>query len=351
MSDKKNSKKVEDEKEKAKALAKQRMEKQEEDDDDEKGEEVVEEDEEEEGDEGAEKQDEEEEEEEEVEVEEVEEDPQAKAKPQKDKKKEEADEEEEQDEVEEEEEEEEEHKEEKEKEDPQSLAALKKSDPEVKNLNYEVYEKSASSASVQKAKKALTDKFHEVSVVKNGAEALDLLKIILGDHKSSISLGFSTTLEQIGFHDYLKSKEAADIKNYKGEAAAFEAKGDMAKAGESRILGLSADIFFTGAAAVSEDGVIVSGDASSTRIAGLTAAKKKAVVVVGANKIVKDEKAARARLYDYQLPLESARARIAYAKYGSKGSQVAYEVAIKTGSAYLPKRIHVIIIEGQSFGY
>jgi len=173
----------------------------------------------------------------------------------------------------------------------------------------------------------------------------------LGDHKSTISLGYSYTLEEIGFHSYLKSKECEDLKNYKGEAAAFEAKGDTAKAAELRIAGLGADIFFTGAAAISEDGIIVSGDASSTRTAGMTAAKKKAVVVVGANKIVKDEKAALARLYDYQLPLESARARLAYAKWGIKGSQVCYQVSINSGTPFFPHRLHVIIIDGQSYGY
>jgi len=187
--------------------------------------------------------------------------------------------------------------------------------------------------------------------VKSGEEALEELKKVLGDHKSSLSLGYSTTLDQIGFHTYLKSKEAQDIKNYKGEAAEAEARGDAAKASELRLAGLGADIFVTGAAAISEDGVIVSGDASSTRVAGLTAAKKKAVVVIGANKIVKDEKAALARLYDYQLPIEGARARIAYAKWGIKGSTVAYQVVIKSGSAFLPHRLHVIIIDGQSYGY
>jgi len=83
----------------------------------------------------------------------------------------------------------------------------------------------------------------------------------------------------------------------------------------------------------------------------MTAAKKKAVVVVGANKIVKDEKAALARLFDYQLPLESARARIAYAKWGIKASSVNYQVVIKSGTGFLPNRLHVIIIDGQSYGY
>jgi len=236
------------------------------------------------------------------------------------------------------------------KEDPESLVALRKSDPQIKSLAYDVYDKPAASQSVLAAQKSLIAKFHTCSVVKSGAEALEELKTILGDHKSSISLGYSTTLEQIGFHSFLKSKECQDIKNYKGEAAAADAK-DRAKASELRVSGLSADIFFTGVAAISEDGVIVSADASSTRIGGLTAAKKKAVIVVGANKIVKDEKAAMARLTDYQLPLESARARVAYAAYGSKGSQIAYQAVIKTGTMFLPQRIHVIIIDGLSYGF
>jgi len=224
------------------------------------------------------------------------------------------------------------------------------SDKELKDVDAKKYQALASSTSVDTAVKALIAKGHLATSVKDSKEALALLKeLVLKDKKKSISMGASTTLDELGFIDWLKTDDVKDIKNFKGEAAALDAQGKSAEAAAARAAGSIADIFFTGVAAVSEEGDIVTGDATSSRSPGLLTAGH-CVVILGAQKVVKTYEAAVDRLYHFQLPLESARARIAYRAWGIKGSSVNSMIAIRNGNPFNPKRIHVIIVN-EALGY
>jgi len=223
-------------------------------------------------------------------------------------------------------------------------------DSELKNLDAKKYQEIASKKAVEATIKALGEKGHLATSVKDKKEALALLKdIVLKDKSKSISMGASTTLDELGFIDWLKTDDVKEIKNYKGEAAAAEQKGAGGEAASLRSAGYLADIFFCSVAAVSEAGDIVSGDLSGSRWPGLFTAKH-AVVVIGAQKIVKTYDDAVDRLYKVQLPLESARVRIAYRAYGFKASAVNNLVAVRSGSPFAPKRIHVIIVD-EALGY
>jgi len=91
----------------------------------------------------------------------------------------------------------------------------------------------------------------------------------------------------------------------------------------------------------------VSCDLTGTRVTGLLSSGY-AVIVVGAQKIVKNYEDAIDRMYHYQLPLESARARIAYP--GVKGSNPNNIVAIRGANPFGPPRVHVIIV-GEALGF
>jgi len=225
-----------------------------------------------------------------------------------------------------------------------SAAGLMKSDAQLKDINTK-WNKIASDAQVETVRKALEEKKHKVTVVSDAKSALKAIDDLL-PKGASLGVGHSSTLEEIGFIDYLKN-ERKDLKNHQGEAAGAEAKGDYAAAGEARTRGYVSDVFFSSASGVSETGEFLAADLTGSRIAGWLAAKS-VVIVVGANKIVPTFDDLQKRLFEWQLPLESARARVAY---GVPGSFPNNQLSIRGANPFGPGRFHIIIVKGAALGF
>jgi hypothetical protein len=68
-----------------------------------------------------------------------------------------------------------------------------------------------------------------------------------------------------------------------------------------------ADVYITGANAVTLDGKIVSTDGAGNRVAAMIFGPRKVVIVVGVNKIVKDVDAAFDRIHEYCAPVNVKR--------------------------------------------
>jgi len=218
------------------------------------------------------------------------------------------------------------------------------SDAELKTLPSEKYSKAVSDDVVKKTIKSLETLGHKVSIVDSAADAVKLLGGLIPDG-SSIGVGGSITLEEIGFIDYLKNR--TNVKNYRALALDLMAKNDWAGSAAVRREGMSADYFFSSVSAVAETGEIVGADATGTRVGGWVNAAKNLVLVVGTNKIVADYDAAVKRLREYQLPLESARCRIVYK---APKSNITNIVSIMSGNPYAKERIHVVFVKG-AWGY
>jgi len=236
-----------------------------------------------------------------------------------------------------------------------SAAGLLASDPQLEVLKTskltEKFGVKASAAAVDQAKAALTAKTHKVTVVKTKTEALELL-ISLADAKKTYGQGGSTTLVELGWIAWLKDHPEAFGHNYKADSAEAFAKGDWGAAGVANKLGLSADVFFTSADAITQEGDIIACDQTGTRTGAFAHTAGSLIVVVGSNKIVPDLATARQRQEEYSLPLESARARIAYAAMGIKASKIATVVEIRSGNPFgAPGRIHVIIVQDEVLGF
>lgn len=95
---------------------------------------------------------------------------------------------------------------------------------------------------VKKTVDALLSKGHVVKLFEHEADAVDYLKSLLAKDKS-ISFGGSTTLKQIGFLDYVKTR--ADIKNYKAESLILQQRGDPGNSIKTLLEGSLADFFFS----------------------------------------------------------------------------------------------------------
>jgi len=203
--------------------------------------------------------------------------------------------------------------------------------------NHEKFGGAADEDAVSATVAALEAKKHVVKVFDTAEECLEHMKS-LPKKGSTISAGFSTTLKDIGWYDFLKTTDEFD--DCKSQALAKQKDGDSDGYNELMNKGLSADYFFTSCAAVSQTGDIVWGSLTGTRVAGNTS--KNLVFVVGTNKIVADYQTAMDRLYDYQYPLESARANLVYG-FASNVNEMG---AIRGANPFMPHVVHICIIRG-----
>jgi len=216
-------------------------------------------------------------------------------------------------------------------------------DSKLSDLDIKKWGQAASADSIEKARKAFEDRKYKVDVAETGADALKILTSM--DVKdASIYVAGSTTLSQIGFTHFLQENKNWAKRNIKGEYAAAMGTGDMSKAGKLMTEGQGADVFFSSCASVSETGEIHVVCASGSRSGGFIAAGR-LVVVIGSQKIAKDHAQMIQRTREYALPLESARARIAFKSWGVTGSSINYETVLHSGNPFGAPRVHVIIIK------
>lgn len=191
----------------------------------------------------------------------------------------------------------------------------------------------ASDDVLAKAVKALEEKNHKVRVFETGKEATEYISSLIQDG-TSVSLATSMTIAEIGLVDVLKTRDDK-ITNYKAMAAAAEDAGkQFAFLGK----GLSAQTFVSSVGAVSTDGNIHASDWTGTRIGGWLSSGH-LVLVLGSNKIVTPDQV-EARM-QYQLALESARARVVY---GVLASAELNSTTIRSGNPY-GARITLVIVK------
>ena len=201
------------------------------------------------------------------------------------------------------------------------------------------YSKAASDAVIEKTKAALEKKNHAVTVVADKAAALaaliDLIPEGVTIHNTS-----STTLNQIGFVEHMKTSTKWDNLHAK-----VLAEKDQAKAADLRRQAQAAQYAISSVDAVTEDGDFAVADASGTRIAVVHAAGK-VVFVIGANKLVPTIADAEDRIRNYCFQIESARVRAAY---GWPSSNVSNLLVVHT-HGLMPAKFHFIIVK-ESLGF
>jgi len=214
-------------------------------------------------------------------------------------------------------------------------------DPQLKDFNYGNFPKAvASNEVVEKTKKALESKKHQVSVVKNKHEALELIKKLVPKGASVNNAG-STTLWEIGFVDHLKAQ--TEWVNLHGQSLA---ETDPIKKAELEMKKQHADYFFTSVPAITENGELTVCCASGSRTGPFIFSSKSVVIVAGTNKIVPNLEKAVERQKTVALPLESARARIAYGAYGITGSAINYQGIVNSPSPFGPSgKYHIIFVD------
>ncbi|HUW40838.1 MAG TPA: lactate utilization protein [Rectinemataceae bacterium] len=116
----------------------------------------------------------------------------------------------------------------------------------------------------------------------------------------SVGFGGSMTLRALGAHEKVRELGAVVLDH---NAPAL----DQARKLEILRAQLTCDLFLSGSNAVTLEGDIVNVDGNGNRVAALTFGPRKTVVVVGANKIVRDLDEALARIETYAAPMNNRR--------------------------------------------
>lgn len=142
--------------------------------------------------------------------------------------------------------------------------------------------------------------------VPNRQEALSTIMGMIPEGVTA-AFGDSMTLDQIGVVAELRKRNKNNVLN----PMEWDENGVLLLSGEERLRmqrgAFSAEVYLTGANAVTLDGKLVSTDALGNRVAPLIFGPDKVIVVAGANKIVKDVNEAFERIHRIAAPMNAKR--------------------------------------------
>jgi len=170
----------------------------------------------------------------------------------------------------------------------------------------------------------------EVVVVDTADEALDAVtdQIPAG---ASVMNGHSTTLEEIGFDDYL-SGDDHDWESLPDQVWSID---DDAEREAARRDAQTADYFLGSVNAIAATGELVAADMSGSRIGAYPFAAGNVVIVSGTNKIVDSLDDAFDRLERVAYPLENERAQEAYGVGSAIAKQLVFRKEMSEGRTTL----------------
>lgn len=175
--------------------------------------------------------------------------------------------------------------------------------------------------------------------VKNGQNALDILKDLIPQGAEVMS-GSSTTLIEIGYDEYANS----DKSRWKDLHRAIISENDEKKRHELRRKSVTADYFLSGVNAIARSGEIVACDKSGSRVGAWPFAAGHLILISGINKIAPTLSDALRRVREYAYPLENARAMRVYGVPSQMGKCVILANEEAEG------RVTLILID-ESLGY
>ena len=184
------------------------------------------------------------------------------------------------------------------------------------------------------AVEAIKSRGINVIVVDNKEQALEKI-IELIPKGMEVSNGSSTTLNEIGFIDYLKSKKHG----WRNLHEEILKEKDIAKQMDLRRKSITAEYFLGSVNAIAKSGELVACDASGSRVTAYPFAAKNLILVAGIQKITKNLDEAIKRIREHVYPLENKRAQEAYGVSSTIGKWIIIEREI------IPNRTTLILIK------
>lgn len=179
----------------------------------------------------------------------------------------------------------------------------------------------------------------DVVVVDSADEALETLQSLI-PAGASVMNGHSTTLEEVGFMDYLGEGDH-EWESLPDEVWTIDDDDERQAA---RRESQTADYFLGGINAIAATGELVAADRSGSRIGAYPFAAGNVVIVSGVNKIVPTLDDALDRLEAVAYPLENERAKDAYGVDSAIAKQLIFRQELDEG------RTTVVLVRDQ-LGY
>jgi len=161
---------------------------------------------------------------------------------------------------------------------------------------------------LERAATALTAHGFTVEILDDATTARSRIKDLI-PAGASVLTGASETLRLSGIDEDINTSG-----RYEALKPRLMAMDRVAEADEIRRLVASPDVIVASAAALTETGSIVLASASGSQLPGYAGGAAHAIWIVGAQKVVPDLGTALRRIEDHALPLESARAELAYGR-------------------------------------
>jgi L-lactate utilization protein LutC len=191
----------------------------------------------------------------------------------------------------------------------------------------------ATDASLQTTAERLTENGMTAHIVESSAEALRLALELIPDD-AEVFTATSQTLEEIGLPAAIES--SARLRSVRSVLREM----DMATQWhEMRALGARPDVIVGSVHAVTEQGEVVVASASGSQLGPYAGGAGKVIWVVGRQKIVPTLQDAMRRVEEYALPLEDARAWLAYGQGSFIGKVLTFY------REAMPGRVHVILVK------
>lgn len=202
------------------------------------------------------------------------------------------------------------------------------------------YNKLASEESIKRTMKELKGRSIDAEFVKTREDALKRL-IELIPEGSEIMTGGSTTLEEIGLVDLLKSK-GHKWNNLKDKILAEK---NPEKQNELRKMSITSEYFIGSVHAVAETGEVLVASASGSQIPAYSFSSDNVIWIVGAQKIVPTMEDAFKRVREHSLPLEDKRMKSIGYSGSTIGKLLIFEREI------LPNRKIRLIFVNEKLGF
>ena len=166
------------------------------------------------------------------------------------------------------------------------------------------FDQLASKETMEKVKAALEKNGITVILAENGAEAkAKILELV--PKGSEVMDMTSISLQTIGVAEEINTSG-----NYNAVRAKLNDPGTPPR--EKKRLGAAPEYALGSVHAVTEDGKVFVASNTGSQLGAYAYGADHVIWVVGGQKIVPDEEMAKKRIWEYVLPLESARARKAY---------------------------------------
>ena len=197
------------------------------------------------------------------------------------------------------------------------------------------YSKPAEKAAVDKTIEALKAHKFLAEFVESKEAAMARIKEIIPPG-AKVMTGSSTTLNEIGFTDYLKSG-GHPWDNLKD---AVVAETDPAKQTALRKQSIFSDYWLGSVHAVTVTGETVTASASGSQLPAYAFTSPNVIWIVGTQKIVPDLEEAFKRIREYTFPLEDARMK----SVNMGGSNIAKLLIQNNEPSWAQRKIHLIFV-------